>query len=90
MSGDVDDPRFTPRERAAVAYADQFWHDHNGFSDELWAEITTQFPPEELVELAMSVAQNMAMGKIIAMMGIPNPLFRNHDDHDHDEHEHDG
>ena len=66
-----------------MAYADQFWHDHNAFSDELWAEIMSQFPPEELIELAMSVAQNMAMGKIIAMLGIPNPLFRN-PDHTHD------
>ena len=83
MNGDLDDPRLSRRERAALAFADQYWHDHNAFDDELWAEITSQFTPEELIELAMSVAQYVGMGKVIAMLGIPNPLFSGHD-HDHE------
>jgi hypothetical protein len=30
------------------------------------------------VELAMSVSQNMAMGKVMAMLRVPNPDFRDH------------
>jgi alkylhydroperoxidase family enzyme len=76
MDGDIDDPRLSPRERAALALADRFWHDHNAIDDELWAEVAEQFSPSEIIELTMSIAQNMAMGKMIAMLGVPNPLFR--------------
>jgi hypothetical protein len=34
------------------------------------------FSPSELVELGMSVGQAIAMGKLVAMLGIPNPDFR--------------
>jgi hypothetical protein len=37
-----------------------------------------RFTPSELIELAMSVAQNMAMGKVMAMLRVPNPDFRDH------------
>jgi alkylhydroperoxidase family enzyme len=83
MDGQIDDPRLTRRERAALAFADRFWHDHHAIDDELFAEIMGEFTPEEFIELAMSVAQYIGMGKLIAMLGIPNPLFRE-DDHDHD------
>lgn len=76
MDGVIDDPRLTRRERAALAFADRFWHDHNAIDDELFAEIMHEFTPEEFIELAMSVAQYIGMGKVVAMLGIPNPLFR--------------
>jgi alkylhydroperoxidase family enzyme len=75
MAGEVDDPRLTQRERAALAFADQYWHDHNAVDDELWGELMDAFTPEEFIELAMSVGQYTAMGKIIAMLGVPNPLY---------------
>jgi hypothetical protein len=40
------------------------------------------FEPAEVIELAMSVAQNMAMGKVIAMLGVPNPEFATHVHHE--------
>jgi alkylhydroperoxidase family enzyme len=76
MDGDVDDPRLTPRERAALRFADQFWHDHHGVDDAMWAELRGVFSPSELVELGMSVGQAIAMGKLVAMLGLPNPDFR--------------
>ena len=76
--GRVDDPRLTPRERAALKFADRFWHDHNAIDDALWAEITEVFEPPEIIELAMSVAQNIGMGKIMAMLGVPSPDYRAH------------
>lgn len=75
MEGRVDDPRLTPRERAVLRYADQMWHDHNGLDDELWTELMRVFSPAEFVELALSVAQN-TVGQLFAMLGIPNPEFR--------------
>jgi hypothetical protein len=34
------------------------------------------FSPEEFMELAFYTAQCTAMGKIVAMLGLPNPDFR--------------
>ena len=79
MDGQIDDERLTPRERAALSFADRFWHDHNDIGDALWAELMDVFTPEEFIELAMSVAQYIGMGKMIAMLGIPNPSFGVHD-----------
>jgi alkylhydroperoxidase family enzyme len=76
MDGRADDPRLTRREQAALEFADRFWHDHHAIDDELWAKLNDVFEPSELIELALSVAQNMAMGKVIAMLGVPNPDFR--------------
>ncbi len=78
MDGRSDDPRLSPRERAALEFADRFWHDHHAIDDELWAQLMAVFEPGEFIELAMSVAQNLAMGKVIAMLGVPNPDFRSH------------
>jgi alkylhydroperoxidase family enzyme len=78
MDGDADDPRLTPRERAALKFASQFWDDHHGVDDELWSQLTEVFSPSEVVELGMSVGQAIAMGKLVAMLGVPNPDFRGH------------
>jgi hypothetical protein len=50
--------------------------------DALWGELTESFSPSELVELAISVAQNLAMGKVMALLRVPNPSFRGHPDVD--------
>jgi alkylhydroperoxidase family enzyme len=73
MHGEHDDPRFTPRERAALRYADVMWHDHNAMPDELWAELMRLFTPEEFVELGMAVANYKGMGQLMAMLGVPAP-----------------
>jgi hypothetical protein len=61
-----------------VRLADRFWHDHHAIGDELWAELQQEFSPAEIIELSMSISANMAMGKVIAMLGIPNPDYRQH------------
>jgi alkylhydroperoxidase family enzyme len=78
LDGRADDSGFTPRERAALLFADQFWHDHHAVSDELWAQMRDVFSPSEIVELSLSVAANIAMGKVMAMLRIPNPNYRDH------------
>ena len=73
MEGKYDDPRFTPRERAAVRYADVMWHDHNAMPDDLWAELMKVFTPEEFIELGMAVANYKGMGPVMARLGVPAP-----------------
>lgn len=76
MAGQFDDPRLSPRERAAVRYADQMWRDHHGLTDALWSELMSVFTYEEFVELGMSVANYIGMGQLIAMLGLPNLSHR--------------
>jgi len=78
MDGRAEDPRLTRRERAALLFADQFWRDHLGVDEGLWAELTEVFTPSEFVELGMAVTQAIGMGKLVAMLGLPNPDFREH------------
>jgi alkylhydroperoxidase family enzyme len=55
---------------------ERYYRDHHGVDAELWAELLEVFTEAEVVELTMSIGQNMAMGKLVAMLGIPNPDFR--------------
>jgi alkylhydroperoxidase family enzyme len=57
---------------------ERYYLDHHAVDDELWAELLAVFTEAEVVELTMSIGQNMAMGKLVAMLGIPNPDFRSH------------
>jgi hypothetical protein len=75
MDGRSEDPRLTSREGLAVEFAGQFWLDHHGFDGPLSADLVAAFSPEEFIELAFYTAQCLAMGKLIAMLGLPNPDF---------------
>jgi hypothetical protein len=75
MDGRSEDPRLTFRESLAVQFAGQFWLDHHGLEGPLWADLVTSFSPDEFIELAFYTAQCLAMGKLIAMLGLPNPDF---------------
>lgn len=72
LSGAWDDPRLTPRERAAVAYADAMWVDRQ-VDRATMQSLLEVFSPDELVELATLVAQFIGMGQLFAVLGIPNP-----------------
>jgi alkylhydroperoxidase family enzyme len=44
-------PRFTPREKLALRYADAIMYDPAQADDTLWAELHAEFTEPELVEL---------------------------------------
>ena len=76
MDGRSTDSRLTRREGLALEFAGRFWQDHHGVDGPLWSELMDAFNPEEFMELAFYTAQCMAMGKILAMLGVPNPDYR--------------
>ena len=51
---DIDDPIFTPRERAALEMATMFTEDYHAFNDENVAKWKEYFTDEEFVELGCS------------------------------------
>jgi alkylhydroperoxidase family enzyme len=62
---------FTPRERAALRYADRMYADHHAVDDALWADLRTQFDEAELLELSWVIAEFIALGKVIHVLGVP-------------------
>lgn len=67
---DIDDPIFTPRERAALEMATLFTNDYHAFSDENLARWKEHFSDEEIIELATFMALADGFGKVVEMLGL--------------------
>ena len=61
---------FTQREKAALRYADRLFTDHHAVDDALWQELRTRFGENELLELTWVLAEFIALGKVIYVLGI--------------------
>jgi alkylhydroperoxidase family enzyme len=61
---------FSEREKVALRYADRLYHDHHAVDDSLWAELGTRFTEDEILELTWVLAEFIALGKIIYVLGI--------------------
>jgi alkylhydroperoxidase family enzyme len=67
---DIEDPIFTPRERAALEMASLFSEDFHAISDEHFARWREFFDDEELVELGTFLAVCDGFGKLVEMLGL--------------------
>ena len=67
---DINDPLFTPRERAALEMASLFTEDYHDFSDERLRQWKEYFTDEELIELATFMALADGFGKVVEMFGL--------------------
>jgi alkylhydroperoxidase family enzyme len=61
---------FTEREKAALRYADRLFTDHHAVDDVLWQELRTRFGENELLELTWVLAEFIALGKVIYVLGV--------------------
>jgi alkylhydroperoxidase family enzyme len=61
---------FTEREKAALRYADRLFTDHHAVDDALWKELRTRFGENELLELTWVLAEFIALGKVIYVLGV--------------------
>ena len=62
---------FSERERAALRYADQMYHDHHQVDDVLFEGLRAHFTEEEILELSWAIGEFIALGKIIRVLGVP-------------------
>jgi len=62
---------FTEREKAALRYADRMYVDHHTVDDALWGALRAQFSEDEVLELSWAIAEFIALGKIIYVLGMP-------------------
>ncbi len=67
---DIEDPIFTPRERAALEMASLFTEDYRSITDEHLQRWRTFFDEEELIELGAFMALADGFGKLVEMLGL--------------------
>jgi alkylhydroperoxidase family enzyme len=61
---------FSDREKAALRYADRLYADHHAVDGALWDELRARFTDDELLELTWVLAEFIALGKVIYVLGI--------------------
>ena len=66
----LESEKFTPRERAAIRFAELMAADHLKIDDAFFAELKRHFSNAEIVELGVSVALNLGLGRLNAVLGI--------------------
>ena len=69
----VDDPAeaaFSPRERAALAVAEQMALDHHAFDDTAMRALRRHFSQAETLELLMMIGQYIGFGRMLAMLQL--------------------
>jgi alkylhydroperoxidase family enzyme len=68
--GDYESGPFTDREKVALRYADRMYEDHHKVDDALWADLRSQYGDDEALELSWAIAEFIALGKIIYVLGV--------------------
>ena len=68
--GDYEHGPFSDREKAALRYADQLYLDHHAVDGARWDELRRHFSEDELLELTWVLAEFIALGKVIYVLGI--------------------
>jgi alkylhydroperoxidase family enzyme len=67
---DPDSDLFSPRERAALTFAELMATDHLKVDDRVFAELRRHFSEAEIVELGVSTALFVGLGRFNAVLGI--------------------
>ena len=69
-AANIEDPVFTPRERAAMEMASIFTERYKDFKDEDLQRWKQHFSDDEIVELAVFMALADGFGKVVEMLGL--------------------
>lgn len=67
---DETSPLLSPRERAAVRFAEKLAVDHQKLDDAQWGELRAQFSEAELIELAMHTTLFIGLGRFNEIIGL--------------------
>jgi alkylhydroperoxidase family enzyme len=60
----------SPRERAAIRFADKLAVDHHKVDDALWAELRSLFSEAEIIELAAHTTLFIGFGRFNEVVGL--------------------
>lgn len=70
-----ESPLFDDTERAALGYADAITLSDRDASDELFAELSRHFSPDQIVELTAVIAWENASSKFNRALRVPSQQF---------------
>jgi len=60
----------TPRERAAIRFAEKLAVDHRKVDDTLWSELRAQFSESEIIELVAHTTLYIGLGRFNEIVGL--------------------
>ena len=60
----------TPRERAAIRFAEKLAVDHQKIDDTLWSELRREFSEPELIELVAHTTLYIGFGRFNEIIGL--------------------
>jgi alkylhydroperoxidase family enzyme len=64
----------SPRERAAIRFAEKLAVDHHKVDDALWAELRAHFSEAEIIELAAHLTFFIGFGRFNEVVGLEPPV----------------
>jgi alkylhydroperoxidase family enzyme len=67
---DAGSDQFTPRERAALTFAELMATDHLKIDDAVFDELKRHFSEAEIVELGVATAMFVGFGRLNAVIGV--------------------
>jgi alkylhydroperoxidase family enzyme len=67
---DDGSPLLSPRERAAVRFADRMAVDHHHVDDALWKELRAHFSEAEVIELVAHTTLYIGFGRFNEILGL--------------------
>ncbi len=60
----------SPRERAAIRFAERFAVDHHKVDDAFWSETRRHFSEAEIIELVAHTTLYIGFGRLNAILGV--------------------
>lgn len=63
-------PGYTAAERLAAEFAERFALDHLSIDDDLWHRLSTEFSQEQILDLGLSVAEWLGIGRFTQVLGL--------------------
>jgi alkylhydroperoxidase family enzyme len=60
----------SPRERAAIRFAERLAVDHHKIDDTFWAELRRHFSDAEIIELVAHATLYIGVGRFNAILGV--------------------
>ena len=68
--GDESSDLLTPRERAALRFAEKLAVDHQKVDDALWGELRSHFSEAEIIELVAHTTLYIGLGRFNEIVGL--------------------
>jgi alkylhydroperoxidase family enzyme len=65
-----DNPDFTPREKMAAAFAEQYAIDHTAIDDKMWVQLKELFTDTEILELTITCGFCLGIGRAFQVLDI--------------------